>query len=96
MREEVLKDLESTLPTYSITEEFTNYSRSIRDLHRVCTSKKLNLKEAKKVIDSFSDQFYNLYMEYDLGMTLKTHIMIDLRRIKLHLSAKNSLLSTLM
>ena len=28
------------------------------------------------VIDNFSDQFYNLYMEFDLSMTLKTHISI--------------------
>ena len=76
LREEVLKDLESTLPTFSITEQFSNYLRSIRDLHRVCTAKKLNLKEAKKVINNFSDQFYNLYMEFDLSMTLKTHIII--------------------
>ena len=38
--------------------------------------KRLNLKEAKKVINNFSDQFYNLYMEFDLSMTLKTHIII--------------------
>ena len=76
LREEVLKDLESTLPTFSIAEQFTNHLRSIRELHRVCTSKKLNLKEAKKAIGNFSDNFYNLYMEFELSMTLKTHIII--------------------
>ena len=76
LREEVLKDLESTLPTFSIAEQFSNYLRSIRELHRVCTAKKLNLKEAKKAIGNFSDKFYNLYMEFELSMTLKTHIII--------------------
>ena len=71
-----MKDLESTLPTFSIAEQFTKYLRSIRELHRVCTSKKLNLKEAKKAIGNFSDNFYNLYMEFELSMTLKTHIII--------------------
>ena len=43
-------------------------------MHRVCSAKNLNLKEAKKTIDNFSDNFYNLYMEFELSMTLKTHL----------------------
>ena len=39
-------------------------------------SKKANLKEAKKVINIFSDHLYNLYMDFDLSMILKTHIKI--------------------
>ena len=76
LKETVLEDLESTLPNFSIDEQFTNYLRSIRELHTVCTSKKLNLQKAKMVIDDFSQHFYNLYTEFNLSLTLKCHIII--------------------
>ena len=47
-----------------------------REVHRVCMAKKLNLLEAENAITNFTNQFYNLFMDYNLSMTLKTHIVI--------------------
>ena len=42
----------------------------------MCTSKTLDQDEAQKVIENYSENVYNLYMEYNLNMTLKCHIII--------------------
>ena len=76
LQDKVLNDLESKLPTYSIAQNFTNYFRCIRDLLKTCTAKILDTTETQRVIDSFTNQFYHLFMEYNLSMTLKVHIII--------------------
>ena len=76
LKEKALLDLEATLPTFSVAKDFTDYLRCIREVHKVCTSKTLDLKEAKQVVKNFETKFYNLYMEYNLSMTLKCHIII--------------------
>ena len=50
--------------------------KTIRDLHKTCTAKILDTTETQRVIDSFTNQFYHLFMEYNLSMTLKVHIII--------------------
>ena len=42
----------------------------------MCTAKTLDQNEAEKVIKDYTDNFYNLYMDYNLNMTLKCHIII--------------------
>ena len=76
LKEKSLFDLEATLPTFSVAKDFTDYLRCIREVHKACTSKTLDLKEAKQVVKNFETKFYNLYMEYNLSMTLKCHIII--------------------
>ena len=76
LKDKVLNDLESKLPTHSIALEFTKYFKCIRELHLACTAKTLNLSETKRVIDNYTNQFYHLFMEYNLSMTLKVHIII--------------------
>ena len=76
LQDRILMDLEAKLPTYSIAQEFTDYFRCIRDLHKACTAQKLDISETQRVIDNFTDKFYHLYMEYNLSMTLKVHIII--------------------
>ena len=53
LKEKSLLDLEATLPTFSVAKDFTDYLRCIREVHKVCTSKTLDLKEAKQVVKNF-------------------------------------------
>ena len=69
-------DLEATLPTFTVARDFTEYFRTIREVHKVCTSKVLDKMEAKQVVKNYENSFYHLYMEYNLSMTLKCHIII--------------------
>ena len=41
LKEEILVDLESILPGFDVAVHFTNYLRSIRELHKMCIAKKL-------------------------------------------------------
>ena len=56
--------------------DLTTYFRFIRDLHKSCTAQTLDTSETQRVIDNFTNQFYHLFMEYELSMTLKVHIII--------------------
>ena len=47
LKENFLLDLESTLPTFAIAKDFTDYLRTIREVHKVCTSKMLDKKGSK-------------------------------------------------
>ena len=46
--EKILEDFESTLPNYEIALDFTNYIRSIRDIHQVCLAKEVDLARVKQ------------------------------------------------
>ena len=74
--EKILEDLEATLPTYEVAVDFTNYLRSIRDIHQVCLAKEVDLEKSKKVLEDVSSKFYHLFMEHNLNMTLKVHIIL--------------------
>ena len=43
---------------------------------QACTALTLDTSETQRVIDNFTNQFYHLFMEYELSMTLKVHIII--------------------
>ena len=74
--EKILEDLEATLPTYEVAVDFTNYLRSIRDIHQVCLAKEVDLDKSKEVLEDVSSKFYHLFMEHNLNMTLKVHIIL--------------------
>ena len=73
LEDKALASMESTLPNYETALTFTNYLRSIRDLHSLCVEKDLDPKY-EDIIKNFSDQFYNLFICYNLSMTLKVHV----------------------
>ena len=68
--------MESTIPNYEIALDFTNYIRSIRDIHQVCLAKEVDLAKSKAVLEDDSSRFYHLFMEHNLNMTLKVHIIL--------------------
>ena len=75
LQEHILKDLESTLPSTSGALEYTDYLRSIREVHSMCTAKNLD-PNYKSIIETFSNNFHELFLEDKLNMTLKIHVII--------------------
>lgn len=71
LREDCLNNLLTIIPTEA--KQFTDYLRSIRELHKVCTSSELN--EYKNVLHDFRKNFDYLYDNFNLNMTLKIHVI---------------------
>ena len=74
LKEESLKLIEEILPTFEITKDFTNYLRSVRHLHEMSVNK--DLGDFNPVIDEFEENFFNLFRNYQVSMTLKVHIVV--------------------
>ena len=65
--------LEYSLPFDSI--QFFKFLSSIRTIHELCTARVL--KNFNDVIEEFKRNFYFLYENVGLNMTLKIHIILD-------------------
>ena len=69
-------NLEETLPNFQVSQEFTSYLRSLRELHKLCTEKTLP-SNYRVILEVFENKFYGLFMEYGLSMTLKIHVILE-------------------
>ena len=59
LKEENLIDLETILPNFEDTLHFTDFLRSIRELHNMVMAK--NLENYKDIIENFKTKFFYLY-----------------------------------
>ena len=75
LKEASLKQMEEVINDDSVSLHFTNYLRSIRELHSFVTAKELGNFEP--VLNTFKSHFYYLYDNYKLNMSLKIHVIID-------------------
>ena len=72
LREDTLIELEEILPLSA--SPFITYLRSIRALHEICTARVL--QDHSLVLYHFQVNFFYLYENFNLNMTLKVHIIL--------------------
>ena len=66
LREENLVDLETILPSFELTTHFTDYLRSIRELHKMCIAPVL--EDYNAVVDNFQKKISfvsRVWIEHD-------------------------------
>ena len=71
IREDKLIELESVIGNEA--NPIFTYIRSIRELHSLCTSRTID--EYQQALGNFKKNFEFLFYNFDLNMTLKTHIV---------------------
>ena len=72
LRDESLAELEESL--LAEASSFISYLRSIKSLHELCTS--VDPKHHSLVLYDFGVNFFYLYDNFNLNMTLKVHIIL--------------------
>ena len=75
LREETLIDIEAHLPDQEYARALTDYLRSVRNLHAMCTAKELG--DYKSYLADFRQKFMVMFENYNLSWTLKIHVILD-------------------
>ena len=75
LEQEVLNELESVLPNTEYAQDLTDYLKTVRNLHQMCTAK--DLKDYDSVIEDFRKKFMVMFEKHDLSWTLKIHVILD-------------------
>ena len=75
LEQEVLNELESVLPNSEYAQDLTDYLKTVRNLHQMCTAK--DLKDYESVIEDFRTKFMVMFEKHDLSWTLKIHVILD-------------------
>ena len=74
LKENTIQYLERNLSNPEVSIHYLEYLRAIRELHKICTAKKLINHEI--VIENFRTRFFYLFEHFSLSMTLKIHVII--------------------